>query len=292
MQSFGTEKAITFRQPATANLMIDSADRDEDVYSSPWDFQIVKRQSVQNGFMTRLGTTEVVLEWCEPNISSSFGNNTIVVDICGTGLALNQTITFPDGFYTVADVLNYFARALTDLSGTTGTVFTVQQFSNSQVAILPTPDTHEIKITEDTPLSLKLGFAAGVYLPELDVYECADLRLYRYIDFTSAQLTYCQDLKDNTTANIERDVLCRWYMAYDNQNNLDEYGFPILMGYEKFVIRRLFNPPKQIKWDTNLPLGNLIFNVYDDQGTQLKDLSPGGQGQTSEWLMTLQLSEN
>lgn len=292
MQSFGTDKAITTRPSATANLLIDSADRDEDVYSSPWNFQIVKKQSVQNGFMNRIGTTEVVLEWCEPNISSSFKNNTIIVDICGTGLVQDQTITFESGFYTVADVLNSLAQKLTDLSGTTGTAFRVAQFANGQVSILPTPDTHEIQISEETALSDKLGFAAGVWLPQLDVYECADLRLYRYIDFTSAQLTYCQDLKDNTTANIERDVLCRWYMSFDNPASLDEYGFPILMGYTKFVLRRLFNPPKQIKWDNNLPLGNLTFSVYDDQGKLLEDLSPGGQGQTSEWLMTLQLSEN
>jgi len=67
MSSYGPEKAVTIRYPATANLMIDSSDRNTTRNPSAWDFQITKNQSIQNGFFTRVGTTEVVLEWCEPN---------------------------------------------------------------------------------------------------------------------------------------------------------------------------------------------------------------------------------
>lgn len=291
MQGFGTEKAIVFRQPATANLMIDSADRDETIFSSPWDYQITKRESIQNGYMTRIGTTEVVLEWCEPNISAIRGNNTIIMDISATaGDVFAQTITFPSGFYTVAEALDYLAEQLTDLSGTTGARFEALQEAGGATYIVATTGTAELKVNDDTALSEKLGLdATPNYQPALLVSECADIRPYRYIDFTSSQLTYCQDLKDNSTTPISRDVLCRWYMAWDQPPEVDIYGFPILMGYTKFVARRLFNPPKQIKWDTNQPIGNLAFQVYDENGDLLQDLSGP---QTSNWLMTLQLSEN
>ena len=62
------------------------------------------------------------------------------------------------------------------------------------------------------------------------------------------------------------------------------------MGYTPFVVRRLFNPPKQIRWDSNLPVGNLAFTLYSDQGTPLEVVYPAIQD--TNWLMTLQLSEN
>ena len=58
------------------------------------------------------------------------------------------------------------------------------------------------------------------------------------------------------------------------------------MGYTRFVRRRLYNPPKQIKWQPNQPMGNLSFQVYGDDGDLVTaDLLD------SNWLMTLQLSE-
>lgn len=100
------------------------------------------------------------------------------------------------------------------------------------------------------------------------------------------QLTYNQAVKDASTSPNERDVLCRWYFDYDNQTPTDGYGFPILMGYAPFCLRRLFNPPKQIQWETNIPVGNLSFQLYDDDGTLVPVNS------RTEYLMTLQVSEN
>jgi hypothetical protein len=58
------------------------------------------------------------------------------------------------------------------------------------------------------------------------------------------------------------------------------------MGYRPFNYRRLYNPPKQIRWDNIQPVGNLTFQVYNDQGV----LAP--MRTTTNWLMTLQLSED
>jgi hypothetical protein len=76
-------------------------------------------------------------------------------------------------------------------------------------------------------------------------------------------------------------------MAWDVEPQYDAYGFPILMGYKKFVVRRLFNPPKQIRWTNNQPLGNIAFQVYDDTGSLLT-----ASAEENNWLMTLQFSEN
>jgi hypothetical protein len=277
MNTFGIDKAVTLRYPSTANLMIDSQNRDEARYPSPWDFQITKPQNTQQGFFTRVGVTEVVLDWNEPNLLGQ----EIQVDISGVSVRSTSVISFSN-FGTVADVLD----AITDLSGTNGVGFEVEQVAGVW-GISSTNGSFRIL---NTPLSEDLGIQL---LPtpttRASMVGPTDLRVVFYIDFTSSSLTYAQDVKDNSTAEIERDVLCRWYMSEDVPENVDRYGFPILMGYQYFTRRRLFNPPKQIKWDTNLPLGNLVFQVYDDTGAQLEVTDPS---YTSEWYMTLQLSEN
>jgi hypothetical protein len=277
MSSFGIDKAVTFRQPSTANLMIDSSDRDENRYPSPWDFQITKPQNTQTGFFTRVGVTEVVLDWNEPNLA----NQSLVVDISGVSVRSTTTINF-DTFGTVAFVLDSIA----DLSGTNGVGISVSQEAGYWGISTVSGD---IRILS-TPLSRDLGILLlPVPTNRLNIEGPTDLRQYFYIDITSSSLTYAQDLKDNSTADIERDVLVRWYFSEDTPENLDKYGFPILMGYTYFSRRRIYNPPKQIKWDTNLPLGNLVFQVYDDNGDLLQVSEPG---YTSEFYLTLQLSEN
>ena len=297
MNTFSVDRGTTIRQPSTANLMIDSADRPIDV-DNAFEFQITKTNSILNGFFTRIGTTEVVLEWCEPNIAGpssglndGIGNNTITFDLSGSGANTyvgSQTISLIFGQYTTAQALDAIVYKLNDLSGTTGMTFSIdsttgQVFLKATGGLFNWDDSGNIG---DRPLGFILGFGlSGALGPDIKI-DCPDLRPYRYLDFTSSQLTYNQELKDTSTARIERDVLCRWYFAYDEQNILDKYGFPILMGYTSFALRRLFNPPKQIKWDSNQPIGNLAFQVYDNYGNLVV-----AQDIATDWLMTLQVSE-
>jgi len=278
MNTFSIDKAITVRYPSTANLMIDSQNRDETRYPSPFDFQIVKPQNTQNGFFTRIGVTEVVLDWNEGNLDGQ----ELQIDISGVSVRSTQTITFY-GFGTVAFVLDSIA----DLSGTNGVGLEVEQVGGTWGI---TATNGDIRILS-TPLAQDLGIQIlpNPPLPRVQIIGPTDLRRYFYIDIISPSLTYAQDLKDNSTADIERDVLVRWYFAEDVPENLDKYGFPILMGYTYFSRRRLYNPPKQIKWDNNLPLGNLAFQVFDDNGELLQPADPT---YTSEFYLTLQLSEN
>jgi hypothetical protein len=273
MEFIPNEKATVIRYPSTANLMIDSADRDGT--TSPWNFQITKQSSILNGFFSRIGTTEVVLEWAKPNIQG----DTLILDVSGATVRSNITIGDPltESFATVEQILDL-------IPGTyNGVTFTITQ-TGSEVSITAAGGRFRVLAS---PLATKLGLLVGgalVTSAVVGLNKAPDLRLYRYIDFTSSQLTYNQEVKDASTAPLVRDVLCRWYMAYDEQTLLDAYGFPILMGYTPFVLRRLFNPPKQIKWSNAQPIGNLAFQVYGNDGVLL-------DGDSSQWLMTLQVSE-
>ena len=117
---------------------------------------------------------------------------------------------------------------------------------------------------------------------------------YNYLDFVSTQLTYNQDLKDADTSQQSRDVLYRWYFAWDTPTEYDSYGFPIVQGYRQFIQRRYIPFPKQIRWNSTQPVGAVSFQVYDDLDNLVLTSEFGNsEGQPEmEFQMTFLLSED
>jgi hypothetical protein len=284
------QSGVQIRVPATANLMIDSVDRTSGNTS---DFLIQKNQAILNGFFNRIGTTEVVLEWALPNISAAngavnpLGNNTLEVIVTGAP-ANPYTITLPTSNYTIAEALDEIAVQLNALA--LGSVFVV---AGTPLGATITSNAATWSINPGN-LQNQLGLSSGVVgLAQTAFVRQADLRNIRYLDFVSDTLTYNQELKDDSTNAATRSVLCRWYFAYDQPPTLDAYGFPVLMGYQPFYLRRIFNPPKQIKWDHRQPIGQLTFQVYTDQGVLVASVwNAANTNSYFNWLMTLQASEN
>jgi hypothetical protein len=287
------EASVGIRVPATANLMVDSFDRDEARYPTPWEFQIQRNSSILNGFFNRIGVSEQVLEWRFPNINALAENDFLLLTVTGVG---QESINLPEGMYTVAEVLDLLVVEA-------GVAFPGRTFSIVQT---PTGVNFEVDAgatitVDDCHLAQMLGMnttaPASRDIPI--AFNRANLQLIRYLDFLSPQLTYNQDLKDAATQNKDLNVLSRWYMSYDNPVANDAYNFPVLMGYEPFNLRRIFNPPKQIKWDKIQPLGNLAFEVYaatyfGGYGP-MREVDPNYQvspASDSQWLITLQVSEN
>lgn len=276
-----TSNGVQIRVPAVANLMVDSKDRRNPNNTNAFDFIISKNQSIFNGFFTRIGATEVILEWYAPNISLTFKNDTIRIIITG-GPTVDTTLEA--GFYTVADVLNAIVDRL-NAETTPGRFEVIQQFGAYGIADITSSADLTVAVSPGGTANLATQLdIQGSGTPFLYLFD-PDLRPYRYIDFISSQLTYNQNLKDSTTSLSDQNVLVRWYFAYDTPSPADQYGFPILMGYEPFVLRRLYNPPKQIAWENNMPIGQLSFQVVGSDGVIVSS-------QGSEWLMTLQISEN
>ena len=287
------EKGMTIRVPSTANLLLDSADRPNPGSTRANDFQISRPNSILNGFFTRIGTTEVVLEYNMPNISSTLNNNALTVDVSGfaVGGGTGTSSSVLVGNFTQAEVWNWIV-ALLNAASTTLTpavTWSISATTTGYYALVPSA---QVYVQFSGTLAQLMDIAAGDYIDlgpavtdaQLQLVP-VDLRPFRYLDFISPQLTYNQDLKDSSTAAFVRDVLCRWYMAWDQPPELDQYGFPILMGYLPFQLRRTFSPPKQIRWDNIQPIGNLSFQVYTDQNV----LAPFNF--STNWLMTLQVSE-
>jgi len=269
-------------------------------YPSPWNFRIQRPNSIMNGFFTRIAVTELGLEWFVPNISSGLGNNGITFTV--TGFATPQLIELSSGFYTVKEALDSLVYVLNNNTyyAANSVVFSIEASpravngpadtigQNNLYALVCKVATVLTNFTmSNTLLYNYLDFDPTVSSTRRVRFP--DLRPYRFIDFISPDLTYAQDVKDGATNFNNNNVLVRWYFDFDTPPELDAYGYPILMGYKPFCLRRAYNPPKQIRWESNLPIGNLGFQVVDENNNFVTNL--GNARLDSAWLMTLQVSE-
>lgn len=290
MDYFPQEKAIPIRNPSTALLCIDSADRNTSLYPLANDFKIQRTNTIANGFFTRVAVSEMVLDWNTPNVSSGIGNLTFSITISGTTYI--AIINF--GFYTAYQALQAILTAL-NASGTgvtwslanpipgavylyasTSTTFTVV---NSLLA-------RQLGIPVGVPITVGTTASAGLLINSIDLRPC------RYLDVVSPTLTYTQKVRDVSTSSLVRDMVTRWYFSWDNvPASLDAYGFPILMGYTAFTSRRAFPFPKQINWASNLPIGNMEFQLYNQDGVIMPIAYTAGANNNTNFLLTLLLSE-
>lgn len=309
--TFGIDKGVTIRQPSTANLLVDSSDRDSG--ATAFDFSIQSLNNLGNGYFTRIATAEVCLEWCFPNVYVDLANRRLNglarFDISGTSVSHTgtYTVTLPQGNYTIKQILDATVLQLNfliaqDISGIT---FSLQQLGNQNLvcnaAVFRQGKAPGNAAVNDSTYWEQLS-TSPTYLTYSNIWNInnPDFRPYRYLDFVCEQLTYCQDVKDATTNPLSRDVLCRWYMCEDTQESYDAYGYPIYMGYQAFKRRRIFNPPKFIRWENDTPIGNLRFQVFGMPYLPIQQTSPipivysGALALlvNTEWTMTLQLSEN
>lgn len=274
------ERATPIREPSTANLLIDSIDRTEGVGSS--DFTITKKQNILNGFFTRLAVVEVVLDWCIPNINPVFKNDVLTYNV-GTE---SYSITIPEGHYTIARLLNTIKTELNVQSIAEGLGITWSVTGNvnddGYATLSASGDVVSFPVS---PLQTQLNLASEIFANDFPL-DCPAVLPITYLDFTCDQLTYNQELKDEATNLTTRNTLYRWVFAWDGPAPIDSLGYPIFQGYMPFRARRYLAFPKQVRWETNMPIGQLNFQVYDSQG----ELVPTQTGEM-EWNMLLQVSE-
>jgi len=329
----GLDRAVTVRPSSTANFFVDSLDKASGTSS---DFTINKNQSLFNGFFNRIAVNEVVMDWGLPNVAQWWGNNFLTVSVDdGAVTGTDYTITIPDGFYSAIDLMRTVCALLNAAPGQTAT------FSVDAV----TTDTTQVGIKSTQPYlvfweqsasapSVPAGtapyyvpqnaLARGLFsssqlytlsLPVLTTNPLFSLTKVvlaplilgtRYVDFVSPQLTYNQQLKDNTTAQFPKDVIYRWYFAWDTQSGVNSVGGPssppapttatlfpyyVYQGYAPFNQRRILPYPKQILWDNAAPIGQVGFQVYDDRG-RLLDTTQFTPSANFQFQMSMLLSEN
>jgi hypothetical protein len=328
------DRAVTVRPSSTANFYVDSLDKQPN--DSSGNFQIVKNNALFNGFFHRIAVGEVVMDWGIPNVASWWGNNFLIVavDDGTTPLGTVYTVVLDDGFYSAIDALDTIVTKLNNLTapgffsiGASGTqvgilcqdpfVVTWSQTQADLIAAIaassnpgPFPAINTALYSPDYALARALFSTSQLYTgvvappivaPQFNTTWRSMSPLIlgtRYVDIVSTQLTYNQDLKDNTTAKYQRDVLYRWYLAWDGNSGVDIlsgtptlYPYYVLQGYKPFNQRRVLPYPKQIRWESKQPIGNVSFQSYDDRG-RLIDTSKFSPSASYQFQMSMLLSEN
>jgi len=317
------DRAVTTRPSSTANFYVDSLDKVPG--SSSGDFVINKNQSLFNGFFHRIAVNEVVMDWGLPNVAEWWGNNFLVVSVNqGVPLGATFTITIDQGFYSILDLLNQIVTKLNSAPGQ-GATFSVGT-SSQQVGLLCTAEFAIYQPPNGQDATVPAGSApyydpayylgrglfssdqmytgvmpAPIVAPQFnDTFPIVSPLVLgtRYVDIVSPQLTYNQDLKDNTTSPQVRDVLYRWYFAWSEQSQVESiagpptvYPFYIIQGYKAFNQRRVLPYPKQIRWESNQPIGQVSFQSYDDRG-RLIDVTKFTPNANYNFQMSMLLSEN
>ena len=320
------DTAVTIRPSSTANFFVDSLDK---ANGSSTNFVINKNASLFNGFFHRIALNEIVMDWGIPNIAEWWGNNFITVSVDdGSITGTTYTVAVVDQFCSVVDILTEIAFALNSAPGQTATFsvgtsgvraglgatqpFCVVWEQSANDATVPAgsapyydPKNALARALFSTSQLYTGALPANTSDPLFDVRQLSISPLIlgtRYVDFVSPQLTYNQDLKDATTAPITRDALYRWYFAWDGSVGADSvsvggspptsiYPYYILQGYKPFNQRRILPYPKQIRWESTQPIGQVGFQVYDDRG-RLLDTTQFTPSANFQFQMSMLLSEN
>jgi len=130
-----------------------------------------------------------------------------------------------------------------------------------------------------------------------------------YIDIVSRRLVAYQNLYDTTTAPVTRNIICRLYLNTDNNAlpttatywngtaAVTAINDPVLVGQRPATIYRQFRTPKLLKYVSDVPVGQLDFQVYDSLGNPLDDVFNKtydftANYQIPDYQMTLLASEN
>jgi hypothetical protein len=317
------EMTVTMRPSSTAVLASDSADRYKTYISDVTDstnaysFSITRNQALLNGFFKRIALTEFVFPYYIPNINAE--TNALYFKKNG---GATTTAYLPTGFYTPTQ-LAAAVQALLIANGFAAATCVYNPANTVGPATYYFPCSFLIKTnTADTIQFVRGSGAPGATDTTIGNFQLFDLmalndtdddvvngtttrcRYLEYIDVICSQLTYNQELKDTTTAPFVRDVLARIYLETENDQPTPVYvaGQPTnaidtIPGTYPFTIYRQFKTPKQILWNNTQPLGNLTFELYDDQGKPLRmPITPGSGGDDSsfapDWRMTLLVSED
>ena len=318
------EKAVTIRPASTALFVVDSSDRYESVVASrggvppgfyltsPYQFNISRNQSLLNGFFTRLAVTEVTFPFYLPNVNQR--TSTLYFEHSVVGAPATATLTI--GFYTPSELASAVQVAIVAAGGV-GTIVTYNNLGQfvidagvgNTITIFPGTNPPNLSSTEQFQLCDMMGFDNfnALNVAQVQTSRITRARYTEYIDIVCTQLTYNQSLKDAASEPKYRDVLARIYLETENDQPI-----PVLTdrtpgtgtstrntipGTYPFTIYRQFKTPKQIQWNKAQPIGNLVFEVYDDKG-EILTASTTASGVIApnqafpDWRMSLLVTEN
>jgi hypothetical protein len=299
--------AVSIRPSATALFTVSSIDRFGGIdirrsadlsVSSPYDFTIRKQESLLNGFFTRMGVSEISFPLTLPNVAGSTAKITVLYNT-GAG-AVASTLTY-FGFYTPSEIAAALqvdiraldaslAAALVTYGGNGAPNFRFQSASATTLAFAPIGQSSTFNYpANQIQLYDMLGLNSGIVGGTDFIGTSTFFQKYQYLDIVSTLMTGNQNLKDSTSSPVDRNILCRLYVDYENTYVVpaDDPAFAP-PGTVPFIIYRKYPVPKYVQWDVKQPIGQLNFQVYAPDGVLVENSALYG---SSDWKMSVLVSE-
>lgn len=270
-----------------ANLVIDSADRNEGTYLTPKlqpvnDFEISRGFNILQGQFNTLKVQEVKFPFVCPNICNY--NNRFIVTVQGV---LENVITIDEGFYTGDQLATAIQTQFNIIPAPTRPTITYLQDGRFQLTAAP-GETVGIRplfaynnyiddvftldaIPYNTPSLLRTMGLSEVTNPAVNntiIGTVAPMTYTDYVDVVSDVLTQYQEATDTSTSiKNQRHIICRIYLADETSTaTTDEDGLPVLPGSSAFIAHRQFKNPKIIKWNGLNSIDRIDLKLLDQWG--------------------------
>jgi hypothetical protein len=319
-----------FRPPAVAVLTIDSRDRVQidpatgyriDT-TTPYQILINKQQSVMNGFFTRIGLTEVNMQYNSPNVidEGPQKNNTLLFEqgaaLGASTVVASRRITVPGKFYTPNELADTIQDLLNAGAGTFGgTAWGVVYLEDSNSFSLTSDDVNipfrirpeNIGFNDDLCNLMGLSYPSPLFTKDL-IGSYASMQYTPYFDIVSDNLTKKQNVRDNGTSFLTgQNLLARVYLTVEGTNILRERSPALepqlsetnILGCRPFTLYRQYQTPKQIYWDAQEFINVIDLRLIDYKGRTLYSKPQFTQGtsevqfcgEAAQFQLTLQVTE-
>jgi len=302
-------QGTTIRQPATAQLLIDSLDRFQNGWpangqdaqnnsSSNWRLNL--QQIVLNGYLTRLGVSQIMFQWNLPTIIEDY-NDKLLIDYDGT---LYQVNLVP-GYYDVDSMATMLQTEInSDIGG--GAAFAVTWNALRGLFEFDSGAGHTFFFT-DTETGDAIDLEIRRTLHTIGVFKDTTaaqtffgvpptMLATRYIDICSSYLTKYQRLKDANTlpSNITSTAIARIFGVALNSvspiRGSTALTDPASPGTSPYYIAVDYTFPKQISWNSDEGLSNFDIQLRDEDG-ELVPYNPS-KGIMCEYNIVLLASED
>jgi hypothetical protein len=269
------KEAMPIRQPAYAELLVDSEDRAPG--QTPANFTIYRNQALLYGYFYRLAITQLQLHWDMPTIVSDVNNKFEIVLSPGPGSTL---VVIPEGYYTPTTLAAAIQTAIQAAGGAFATFtcafndlnggFIINSGSAAQFTITaPNPTSPSYSLFRNTARSI--GLTSPNYTTPAAIQNLGSpgLLYTRYIDIISRNLTKYQRVKDSDTSatNVKSFIVARIYLS--PSNSLIETTSTSGIGSKPFTLTIDYNTPKFIKYSPDEALNESDLQVLDEYGDQL-----------------------